>query len=216
MTTTTLDSSNSPVRRTGTLVLLSIGMLFGLAFSVLVALPYFSPSHENWAVHLSHRAWLLPHIGGGVVAILIGPFQLWMGFTGRRTPLHRTLGKVYMAAIALSSAAAYVMTLTTDHAWVFNAGLFGLATAWVTTTGMAYVAVRRRMFDQHKEWMIRSYVVTFGFVFFRVLFLSLSGAEIGTVPERLAASSWFCWAIPLLITEAILQGRKVFAEASQA
>jgi hypothetical protein len=28
--------------------------------------------------------------------------------------------------------------------------------------------------------------------------------------EQLAASSWLCWAVPLLVTEAMLQGRKIF------
>ena len=33
-------------------------------------------------------------------------------------------------------------------------------------SGMALIAIRRRNFIQHKEWMIRSYVVTFAFVTF--------------------------------------------------
>jgi hypothetical protein len=35
----------------------------------------------------------------------------------------------------------------------------------------------------------------------------------GTVTDRLVFSSWICWSIPLLVTEAFLQGRKVFAPA---
>jgi hypothetical protein len=34
---------------------------------------------------------------------------------------------------------------------------------------------------------------------------------VGSLQEQLAAASWFCWAGPLLVTEAILQGRKIFA-----
>ena len=30
-----------------------------------------------------------------------------------------------------------------------------LSVAWMVTTGMAYVAIRNRRFEQHKEWMIR-------------------------------------------------------------
>ena len=76
---------------------------------------------------------------------------------------------------------------------------------------MAVTAVRRGLILQHREWMIRSYVATFAFVTFRVLFLALSNASVGTLNEQLAVSSWFCWAVPLLITEAWLQGRKVFS-----
>jgi hypothetical protein len=89
--------------------------------------------------------------------------------------------------------------------------LFALATAWVTTTTLAYLAIKRSLTDQHKEWMIRSYVVTFAFVTFRVVQPALAAAHIGTPPEQLAAAAWACWAVPLLITELVIQGRKVLA-----
>jgi hypothetical protein len=59
--------------------------------------------------------------------------------------------------------------------------------------------------------MIRSYVVTFAFVTFRLVWAAFHAAEVGTLPEQLAAASWSCWAVPLLFTEAILQGRKILA-----
>ena len=97
---------------------------------------------------------------------------------------------------------------------MFGAGLAGLGVAWLVTTGLAFVAIKKQLYDQHKEWMIRSYVVTFAFVTFRALQGTLSAANVGTLTEQLAVASWFCWAVPLLITEAILQGRKVFAVKS--
>jgi len=56
---------------------------------------------------------------------------------------------------------------------------------------------------------VRSYVVTFAFVTFRLLWAAFRAAELGTLPEQLAAASWLCWSGPLLLTEAILQGRKI-------
>jgi Predicted membrane protein (DUF2306) len=57
-------------------------------------------------------------------------------------------------------------------------GLGGLALAWMLTTGMALIAIRRSLVDQHKEWMIRSYVVTFGFVTFRGIIPLLRAAGV--------------------------------------
>lgn len=57
--------------------------------------------------------------------------------------------------------------------------------------------------------MIRSYVVTFAFVTFRLLVGALQAADVGTLREQLAAASWFSWAVPLLCAEAMLQGRKI-------
>jgi hypothetical protein len=87
---------------------------------------------------------------------------------------------IYMTSVALSAGAAYYLASTTELGWVFGAGLLGLATAWVVTTGLAFTAIRRGLIEQHREWMIRSYVVTTGFVTFRVVMLRLPLLKSGT------------------------------------
>jgi hypothetical protein len=117
------------------------------------------------------------------------------------------LGILYLAGIVMGVLGASGLVVTTTFGWVFGTGLAGLAVAWMVTTGLAFIAIRRRLVHQHKEWMIRSYVVTFAFVTFRIFYGALEAAGIGTTSERLTAASWFCWAAPLLVTEAVLQGR---------
>ena len=147
------------------------------------------------------------HISGGIVAILTGPVQLWLGLGNRGMIWHRRMGMAYMGAVGVGAVGGYYMAFHTDFGWLFGASLASLATAWVTTTAMAYLAIRKSLVEQHKEWMIRSYVVTFGFVFFRLLMPLLQ--NVGTNTERLAAAGWLCWTIPLLTTELVLQGRKI-------
>lgn len=107
-------------------------------------------------------------MANGTIALFVGPPVLWMGLKRRSMPIHRKLEMVYLASVAVSSITTYYLAITTKVTWVFGAGLGGLATAWVITTGLAFIAIGRRLFEQHKEWMIRSYIVTFGFVFFRM------------------------------------------------
>lgn len=192
-------------------VLIVLAALASLVFVFLAAVPYFAFDEAQFGGYWPRRGWLVVHVATGIVALLAGPVQLWLGVAHRNRKLHRALGKVYMAAIAVAAASAYYLAVATDNGWVFGAGLAGLATAWLVTTSLAFVAIRRRLFEQHREWMIRSYVVTFAFVSFRVLFTALDSAEIGTLEERLALASWFCWALPLLATEAVLQGRKIIS-----
>jgi len=151
------------------------------------------------------------HIVGGMIALLTGPVQLWLGLADRGMAWHRRMGIGYMTGVAVGSFGAFYLSTHTDFGWVFGAGLFGLAVAWVTTTTLAYLAIKRSLTDQHKEWMIRSYVVTFAFVTFRVIQPSLQAAQIGTPLEQLAMAAWACWAVPLLIAELVIQGRKVLA-----
>ena len=194
----------------GTAIVLGFAMLVGLGFVAGFALPYFAGG-EELARYPDRQGWLFLHISGGMVALIVGPGQLWLGHTNRRIEVHRKLGLVYMASIAVSVTAAFYLATHTALGWVFGAGLSGLAVAWIVTTGLAYAAIRRGLLQQHREWMIRSYVVTFGFVFFRILVGVLQAASVGSLSEQLAAASWFCWAAPLLVTEAVLQGRKIFA-----
>jgi uncharacterized membrane protein len=211
----TLDSQlpvSSPARAHRTsLVVLSLVFLAGALFVVQAALPYFALNEAQFDRYWPRRWWLLAHVSTGILALLSGPVQLWLGISDQRPALHRRLGYVYMTAVALSSVAAYYLAFTTDLSIAFGAGLAGLATAWLITTGLAFVAIKKQLYDQHREWMIRSYVVTGAFVGFRIIFPLLQASGAGTVQEQLAMAAWGCWALPLLITEAVLQGRKILA-----
>ena len=198
----------------GPAILISLAALAAVAFFVLAAVPYMLSSTYNANQYAGRRGPLLVHIAFGSVALFTGPIQLWLGIAERRVQLHRQLGMVYIAAVTGAAAAAYVIALSPSAGWIFGSGLMGLATAWLATTFMAFLAIKRSLFEQHKEWMIRSYVITSAFVFFRV------GSTIGDVikPEaglELAQTlAWASWAVPLLVTELVLQGRKILKVAA--
>jgi uncharacterized membrane protein len=186
--------------------------LVGLAAFVFVgaaALPYYLSPSFGPPEYAPRRGWLMLHISGGLVALLTGPVQLWLGLADRGMTWHRRMGTAYVAAVGTGAIAGYYMAFATDFGWLFGASLASLATAWVTTTGMAVLAIKRSLIEQHKEWMIRSYVLTFAFVLFRLVFPALQAAGIGTVPEQLAAAGWLSWTLPLLAAELILQGKKI-------
>jgi hypothetical protein len=209
--TTTLQPSAVGGPGLGVRLLLGLTMVAALLFVAVAALPYFTYNEARFGAYWPIRGWLLLHIVGGLVAVLTGPPQLWLGFADRRMGLHKSMGMAYVAAVVVGSAGAFPLAFQTQGGWVFGTGLIGLAIAWLTTTGMALLAVKRFLLEQHKEWMIRSYVVTFAFVTFRILFGALQALHIGTFPEAAGFASWAAWSVPLLITELFLQGRKITA-----
>src|SRR5262249_32214896 len=154
--------------RRATNVLLGLAIVTAAIFLAGFAFPYFTLDQQRFGVYWPKRGWLLLHITGGMVALSLGPFVLWLGLNRRRMTLHRSLGVAYMSSIALSSIAAFYLAAHTEFGWVFGTGLSGLAAAWIITTGLALVSIRKRLIVQHQEWMIRSYVVTFAFVNFRI------------------------------------------------
>jgi len=189
---------------------LAIVLLIAAGFVYLYVFPYYLHYNEaafnsSAANHWQMRGWLLLHISSGMLALLIGPWQFSRRLRQRYLQLHRVSGRVYVIAVLFGCAAAFRLAIGTTFGKAWGLGLAGLAFAWATTTLMAYYAVRQRQISIHKEWMVRSYVVTFAFVTFRVL--NDFPPMMNWLPEAERSNTyiWVCWAIPLLITEVILQ-----------
>ncbi len=156
------------------------------------------------------RGGLIPHMLGGLVAITVGLVQLWLGLTGRTGSLHRIFGRIYLGAIAIGSAGGFYLALTIDSRYfAYAAGLFMLSSAWALTSMVAYAAIRRGAIDQHRDWMIRSYTVTFAFVTFRLVEKLLLHWHVATPNEIGTTLAWACWSVPLLSIEPVLQLRKL-------
>jgi hypothetical protein len=202
----------------GSKALITLAALAAIVFIVVAAFPYRAMFGSQEAARQSlqdfqfsywpRRGWLLTHIAGGLIALLTGPVQLWLGLHNVKMDVHRKLGFVYIAGIAIGSVGAIGLALQTDGGLIFGSGLFFLAMAWLTTTSLAFTAIKKNLIDQHKEWTIRSYVVTFAFVTFRIGQVAMTGRGVD-LPTAIGVMAWACWAIPLLITEAVIQGRKI-------
>ena len=211
-----LQAGNTP--GIGSKTPIALAAAAAVLFVVVAALPYRAMLLSEEAARRSlpdlqfqywpRRAWLLTHIAGGLVALLSGPVQLWLGLHDRAMDTHRKLGYLYMAGMAVGSVGAFGLALQTGGGVVFGSGLFFLGVAWVTTTTLAFVAIKKGLVDQDKDWTIRSYVVTFAFVTFRAFESALEAAGVPQL-QAIGIMAWACWALPLLLTEAVLQGRKI-------
>jgi uncharacterized membrane protein YozB (DUF420 family) len=187
-------------------------------YLVRFVVPYAAVDPAYYDYFWPWRYALWAHLGGGLTALLIGPVQLWLGLTRQHRQVHRVLGRFYLGAVVVSlSGAAYLIVKELATDWVFAGGLLGLACAWTVTTAMGYVAIRHGRIQQHQEWMIRSYVVASAFVFFRVFVDVLHAFGVQSpkgvqTPEELKLAAWFCWSIPLLVAEVLIQWRHLRSE----
>lgn len=207
-----MNATAAAATRSHSRLLIALGLgalaLFAAWFIHRSALPYFGFSEAHYGPYFwPRRWWLVMHIAGGVTALTVGLVQLWLGLTNRTAALHRALGKLYVGVIAVGSIAGFYLAATIPGNPPYAAGLFFLCVAWVVTTSMAVFAIRRRNVPQHREWMMRSYAVTFAFVTFRfgVDTLISQGLQPG---DAQAIMAWACWALPLLLLEPLLQLRK--------
>ena len=155
------------------------------------------------------RTWLFLHINGGTLALLTGPWQFWSGLRRRNLQIHRWTGRLFLLGVAAGVTGAVGMAMMAIGQWAFEVALMGLATSWLVTTAMAYYAIRKGLVALHKEWMIRAYVVTFAFVFFRILSDFSPMARLRPENDRDITIGWICWVLPLGVTELFLQIKRM-------
>lgn len=162
------------------------------------------------------RGWLMMHITGGMVALLTGSWQFWTGFRVRYAQLHRWMGRIFLSGVALGCIGALRLIFGTTLDWAFGFSLFTLVLAWISTSAMALFAILRGNVAVHKDWMVRAYVVTFAFVTFRVFNDFGPTSRLEPASDRAIVLGSACWALPLLVTEVILQLRRMrkFAKAT--
>lgn len=196
-------SSTAAVK--ATLVVLGGFVVF---FVLTDVLKYFFWSEDTYGYYWQFRVPLLLHVVGGLAALLSGLFQLWSGAFRQSMRVHPWTGRVYVGAIALGAIGALILSVTSAvYGFAWSIGLITLAAAWLATTGVAVHCIRRRDVRAHQQWMIRSYIVTFGFVTFRIFVDYLPYEQLWGIQRAEMANAliWAAWVVPLLIYQIYLQ-----------
>ena len=206
-----------PARLSGSGIVLTLSLLavLGVAAKFLVhyAFPYFAFDPAYFDYYWPHRFRLISHISGGMLALACGPFQFWTGLRAKALGVHRWTGRLYLVGVLFGASGAGMMAyFTTPRNFGISLGFMALA--WILCTGIAYLAILRRQVPLHKEWMVRSYLITFGFVTFRLISDYPPGVHWGTSEDRVATLTWACWALPLLGYEIVRATRSLLTAES--
>lgn len=173
-------------------------------------LKYYSLDEKILDRFWNTKWWLLSHLTTAILAVVLGPFQFWAGFRNKNIKLHRLLGKIYIVSIVITSLCATYLAWNTavkihfTYALTLQVG----AVVWFLTVSMAYRTIRLRRIQQHKEWMIRSYIVTLVFISFRFFNEYLDQLQIGTFVERAATIGYLSTFVPLFLAELVFNWNK--------
>ncbi|HEV2288298.1 MAG TPA: DUF2306 domain-containing protein [Candidatus Acidoferrales bacterium] len=104
----------------------------------------------------------------GAIALFLGIFQFSSRLRTRFLTLHRAMGRIYVACVALAAPVAIVVSTRLPIPTLLMASVIQ-ASGWILTTGTALYCVRTGRISQHREWMIRSYPFAAVFVVVRVI-----------------------------------------------
>jgi uncharacterized membrane protein len=167
MATTTQIAPSAVHSKFKTVLWISLGLtaLFVFITSEVFLVADYPMYHAYRLQVIADRGLLIPHVLCGTIALLAGPLQFSSRFRERHLKLHRVLGRVYVLCVFVGAATGLALASG-------RPGLPGTAmqaAAWIVCTTAAFITARNRQIVQHRQWMARSYAVTFTFVSSRVL-----------------------------------------------
>lgn len=171
-------------------------------------------ARSAWNSHAGHRWELAIHIGGGVAMLALGAAALFIGWTRRGFAWHRWIGYGYLSLGTIGAVAALALSIAAPHAPKSLYVATGtLAVVWIAVAALALRSALNRRHEPHREWMIRSYVLSWTFVGCRLAEDFSFFPGLGN--EGVTASIWVNWIAPLVLCEITLQWKKTGPVVSQ-
>ncbi|MEZ2323073.1 DUF2306 domain-containing protein [Bacillus tropicus] len=169
---------------------------------VKAKLMYGSKLSEFW------YSMLFTHITTSIVALVIGPFTLSTKFRERNINRHRIAGRIYMVGILLGGVSGLYLSFYATGGLVAKLGFGLLSVFWLTSAYQALHRVKNKKINDHRNWMIRNYALTFAAVTLRIwlpLFIVLFGIEHFELSYAIIA--WLAWVPNLIVAELFIRKR---------
>ncbi len=164
MTSSTLLAPSS---RFNTILWISLSLTAFFVFitsEVLLVTDY--PMYHAYRLQvIADRHLLIPHTLCGSIALLAGPMQFSSRLRNRHPKFHGILGRMYVISVFIGAFTGIALAAGRPG----MPGTSMQAAAWIVCTTAAFITARNRQIAQHRQWMARSYAVTFTFVSSRVL-----------------------------------------------
>ncbi len=156
----------------------------------------------------AYRAAFYVHIFSAPVVLFNGLILLSETVRFRYRRLHRYLGRVQvLVLLAFVLPSSVVMSCAAFGGWpaTLSFVLLSAATGICAIVGVVYA--RRQRYEEHRRWMLRSYVLICSAVTLRLLsgaagLIGLSNAE-----EAYIFAAWCSWLLPLAALEIAEQRR---------
>jgi uncharacterized membrane protein len=149
------------------------------------------------------------HVFSAVFALMAGFTQFSDYILKQSKAVHRWVGKMYVAVILiLNFPAAMVMAFYANGLWPSRLAFIILDCAWFYFTWRAYAAARQKDIVSHKQFMIRSYALTFSAITLRAWKIVLLHAFNPDPLTLYMIQAWIGFVPNLLFAEWLIRRRK--------
>lgn len=172
---------------------------------------YFPPNFDalfllgrETTFHGIYRVAFYTHILSAPLVLFTGLILLSARVRRWNSLTHRILGWVYVIVLLmLMMPSSVVMSRQAFGGWSAGLSFLLLSMATASCAVMGVIHARRRRYDRHRRWMLRSFVLICSAVTLRII--SGAAGEIG-VPSPEGAyivAAWCSWLIPLTVYELV-------------
>ncbi|MCD0463131.1 DUF2306 domain-containing protein [Roseiconus lacunae] len=142
------------------------------------------------------------HLVSSTVCLLSGPALMFRRLIRHRR-FHRWIGYLHLNSVLWMAAPTGLMLSVNAKGGVLSAIGFAITgMLWWLATWQGYRSARGCRYAEHAKWMIRSYSLALGAVWFRLLQIAMAyGIPILTGKETYVASVWLSLVASLLVAE---------------
>ncbi|BBH23561.1 hypothetical protein Back11_49060 [Paenibacillus baekrokdamisoli] len=141
------------------------------------------------------------HIITASMALAIGLYQMLRNPIGKqRTVWHKRVGKLYAYSILISGVVNMYLSAYASGGWIAKLGFFTLDFLWIYTTFKSVSYARKKLIEAHRNWMYRSYALTFAGITLRIVLGPLM-MLFGEFTPAYQVTAWLSWGINLIIAE---------------
>ncbi|MGV3610640.1 MAG: DUF2306 domain-containing protein [Fluviicola sp.] len=192
-----------------------IGILYASYLLLLLSLPYLEMRRgidflktKQLIYHLKHwRYSFYIHVFTSILIITSGLFQFSKTILNKYTKIHRVSGFIYLfTTLLISGPAALVMSFYANGSYPAQTSFVILSILWLGTTFLAYYYVRKKDYEKHGKWMVRSYALTLSAVSLRLYSYLFDVFYLRMDPVDLyILLSWLSWTVNLVLAEMLIK-----------
>lgn len=195
-------------------VILSMGTLFMLTmiidYSSLRTDIHFLKLKQEY-IHISWwRIAFYVHVFSSILALAAGFTQFSNNVLKNHKQLHRTIGKIYVINILLVNfPAGMILAVYANGLLPTKIAFVILDSLWFYFTLRAYIAIRKKKVREHREFMIRSFALTFSAITLRTWKIILSDVLHWDPLTSYMVDAWMGFVPNLLFAEWIIRRKRL-------
>lgn len=191
---------------------LAVVLILRVLVEILANYPdYFPPNFDSLFLQGreatftgAYRAAFYLHIFSGPLVLFNGLILLSEYIRRHHGGWHRYLGRIQVVVLLLFVLpSSVVMSRRAFGGWPAGLSFLLLSAATASCAVVGVIHARRRRFDRHRRWMLRSYVLICSAVSLRLISGAAGLFEVPSPEHAYIFAAWSSWLLPLAAYEIV-------------